>query len=158
MTREEMLQIQACLDGELSEADRRACEDRCARDPEARALLEELRHVRDALRHFDESAIRLPESREFYWSKIARAIERAESGPAVVRGGSWVEVLRAWRRWLAPVAVLGALALAVTLRQPDSAPSDYPELHLTLADSAATTYRDDARGLTLVWFTWPAEE
>ncbi|NGO40350.1 hypothetical protein G4L39_13225 [Limisphaera ngatamarikiensis] len=158
MTPEEMLQVQAYVDGELPESERRAWEVRLARDAEARALAEELRQIRAVLRTVDESPIRVPESREFYWSGIARAIGARKAGSA---GGArfwWEAVWQAWKRWLAPAAVLAALALVIVLRQPAGGPTDYPEVQLMLAESGATTYRDDARGLTLVWFTWPAEE
>lgn len=157
MSREELLKLQAWLDGELPEAERRVWETRLASDPAARALVEELRAVRIALQSYDESRIRLPESREFYWSQIARAIG-SRSGPSMLASDrSWWGWLVGWKRWLAPAAALASVALVLLFSLPVSQPAEYPELDLAFVDSQATTYRDDARGLTLVWFAYPAE-
>ena len=76
-----------------------------ARDREAAALLEELRNTRAALAGF-EAEVRLPESREFFWSKIEREIQRLEApAPRPARGaapgtacaGSWCPLPRS--RW-----------------------------------------------------------
>ena len=72
---QELLKLQAYLDGELPESEARGLVDWLAADPEAAALLAELDSTRGALREFDEQ-IKLPESRDFYWSKIQRAISR----------------------------------------------------------------------------------
>ncbi|MCS7091212.1 MAG: hypothetical protein RMN51_03035 [Verrucomicrobiota bacterium] len=155
MNRDELLQLQAWLDGELPDSERRAWETRLASDPQARALVEELRTVRTALQNFDERAIRLPESREFYWSKIARAIQTPRNAPQqpAPKWYGWAD----WKRWLAPAAALGTLALVLTLSLPNSQPAEYPELDLAFIDSDATTYRDDVRNFTLIWFNYPAE-
>jgi|YNPMSStandDraft_1061717.scaffolds.fasta_scaffold68882_2 anti-sigma factor RsiW len=159
MTHDEQLKLQAWLDGELSESERQACEARWTHDPQAQALLAQLRHVQATLKQFDESQLRLPESREFYWSRIARALESQASSTAVPAGtglSPWAWLAQ-WKRWLAPAALLASLAAVLTLTLPSPGQPDYPEMHLSLADSHATTYRDDAQRLTLVWFTYPAE-
>lgn len=159
MTRDEQLKLQAWWDGELPESERQACAARWANDPQAQALLEELRLVQGTLRRFDETPLRVPETREFYWSRIARAID-AGSKPAtapVPATQGWRAWLTDWRRWLAPAAGVVGLAAVLLLSLPGSGPSDYPELHLSQADNHATTYRDDEHRLTLVWFTYPAE-
>ena len=74
---EEQLKLQAFLDGELPEKEARAMAEKLAREPDSAALLAELRQTRDALAGF-EAEIRLPESREFFWSKIEREIQRSE--------------------------------------------------------------------------------
>ena len=77
MKDEQQLKLQAYLDGELPDSEVRAVADWIAKDAEAAGLLAELKNTRGALAGF-EAEIKLPESREFYWSKIAREIERAE--------------------------------------------------------------------------------
>ena len=72
------LKLQAFLDGELPEAEASEVANWLARDREAAALLEELRNTRSALAGF-EAEVRLPESREFFWSKIEREIQRLET-------------------------------------------------------------------------------
>src|SRR6266702_2258506 len=90
------LKLQAYLDGELPEAEARAVATWLARDREAVALLAELRATRKALAGF-EAGIRLPESGEFFWSKIQRAISALELAeparelfPQVGAGGKFV--------------------------------------------------------------------
>jgi len=69
------LKLQALLDGELPEAEASEVAKWLARDREAAALLEELRHTGAALKGA-EMGVRLPESREFFWSKVQREIQR----------------------------------------------------------------------------------
>ena len=79
------LKVQAWLDGELPEAEASEVTKWLARDREAAALQEELRNTRQALAGF-EAGINLPESREFFWSKIEREIQRLETpAPAAAK-------------------------------------------------------------------------
>src|SRR5579859_1055327 len=103
MDYEAQLRVQAYLDGELPEGEARQVANRLAQDREAVALLAELRQTRQALAGF-EAGIRLPESEEFYWSKIKRQIEREQPAEAPARAASlWAVRLR---RWLMPAAGL----------------------------------------------------
>ena len=106
MNRQQQLEIQAWIDGELSEHEARAAAERARLDPEARALADNLRHFSRLLRDH-QPARPLPESREFYWSGIRRAIEAQtpRENPAPRRGISWLA-------WLVPA---GAVALAAIL-------------------------------------------
>jgi anti-sigma factor RsiW len=78
---EKQIKVQAYLDGELGGEELRQVETLCSQDPEAVALLAELRMTRDILAG-GESAVQLPESREFYWSKIRREIQTSERAQA----------------------------------------------------------------------------
>ena len=69
------MRLQAYLDGELPDSEAREAASLLAQDAEARALLAELKNTSAAMAGF-ELDIKLPESREFYWSKIEREIER----------------------------------------------------------------------------------
>ena len=156
MTLERQLKLQAYLDGELPEREQRVVAGWLEREPELRALLAELRSSRDALSG-NEPVVSLPESREFYWSKIEREILRAEREPRLARG---LGVLAWLRRMLVPAAGLAMVVLAGTvLLWPGRAhPGDGAfELSVT-EDSGATTYRDHANGVTLVWLSYPATE
>jgi len=77
MDHEKQLKLQAFLDEELSEAEAKEVASWLAKDQEATLLLAELRNTRQSMARF-EAGVRLPESREFYWSKIEREIERLE--------------------------------------------------------------------------------
>ena len=67
------LKLQALLDGELPEREAAEVEARVKADPQAQALLDELRMTTTALRG-NELERALPETREFFWSKIERTI------------------------------------------------------------------------------------
>jgi len=158
MDHDAQLKLQAWLDGELPEAEAREVADWLARDHEAAALAEELRNTRDVLAGF-ESDVRLPESREFFWSKIEREIVRQEaSAPsAPAPKVSWVAL---FRRFLVPASAVAFVAIVGLLLVRPAGPSGRPmsaETETTLADAGAFTYRDFAAGTTLVWLSYPAD-
>lgn len=152
MNEEQQLRLQAFLDGELPEAEARDVANWTARDSAAAALLTELRHTRQALAGF-ENDIKVPESREFYWSRIARVIERPEPARASSRPTS---VLAALRRFLIPATALAVLMIVGFVATRD-AHHTAPTMEAALADTGAFTYRDDAAGMTVVWLSYPAE-
>src|SRR5947208_8623721 len=105
------LKVQAYLDGELPEAEAREVALWLARDGEAVGLLGELRNTRQSLVGF-EIGVTLPESREFFWSKIEREIQRQEQ-PA--RQPQSAPFLARLQRFLMPASAVAVLALAVLL-------------------------------------------
>jgi len=149
MEHDEQLKLQACLDGELSEAEARAVIDRAAQDPEAATLMAEMRQTRAVVAAFEQE-LRVPETREFYWSKIQREIER-QAQPAPAPASPWLSALR---RILTPVAAIGMVALITVMvgRQSSSQVSE-----TALRDSGALTYHDFEKGTTLVWLSYPAD-
>jgi anti-sigma factor RsiW len=150
------LKLQAFLDGELPEGEARKVTKLVAQDRESAALLEELRNTRSALAGF-EAEIRLPESREFFWSKVACGIERLET-PAPEPAP--LPFFALWRRFLIPAAAL-ALALVVGLvLTRTTGPVDRTagsDSETAVADASAFTYRDYSAGTTLVWVSYPAD-
>lgn len=155
MEYQDQLKLQAYLDGELPEAEARKLANRLAEDPEARALLTELRQTRQALAGF-ENDLRLPESREFFWSKIQRQIQLLEA-PAPARAAPLPWLFRL-RRMLIPAtgfAVVALLALVVS-REGMTGGSD-PSVETAVEDSGAFTYHDSSAGVTLVWLSYPAD-
>src|SRR3954467_4785574 len=103
------LKLQAYLDGELPEAEARDVAKWLAKDQEAVLLLGELRNTRQAMASL-EAGVRVPESREFFWSKIEREIGRLEQPQRVEQKRPFIFRLQ---RFLVPLS--GALALAVVL-------------------------------------------
>src|SRR5688572_29577214 len=87
------LKLQAYLDGELSGAEVKEVADWLAQDGAARDLLSELQISHRAMAG-NETIRPCPETREFYWSKIAREIESQEKTQPARRAGlpvlSWI--------------------------------------------------------------------
>ena len=147
MNKDTELKIQAWVDGELPASEANRVNRLVAADPEARSLAEGLRTLKAALKG-NEPELKVPETREFYWSKIARQIEREEAVPARASVPWFVQ----WRRFLMPLAgVAGALALMLfTLSQFVPAPS-FDEATDTSSEMEAFTFRDQNAGMTVVW-------
>lgn len=156
MTLESQLKLQSYLDGELSAVEVREVESWLENDNGPRLLLAELRNTNTALAGY-EMKVQLPESREFYWSKIDREIqglERPESRSLPIK------IYGDWRRILISVGALAVVTLAAVLVAPRLGNVSDPHLAVTetaLADSGAFTYRDYRSGTTLVWLSYPAE-
>ena len=154
MERENELKLQAFVDGELPENDAREVASWLAKDSEANGLFNELRNTRKALKDA-EPTVRVPESREFYWSKIQREIERQEPAAAAPQRTIWSGFFRR----LAPFsAVAATLALLIWVGLEAGLLQRFaPDTEMTVADSGTFTYHDYANGTTLVWISYPAE-
>jgi anti-sigma factor RsiW len=152
MDYQDQLKLQAYLDGELPEAESREMANRLARDQDAAALLTELRQTREAVAGFEDE-VRLPESREFYWSKIKREIERPEQPVAESRPS--IPLIVRLRRFLVPAAGLALLVIAglVTTHSPETGP-----IETALADPGAMIYHDYSARATFVWLSYPADK
>jgi anti-sigma factor RsiW len=162
MNLEQQLKLQALLDGELPEREAREVLAWTQRDSAAAGLLAELKNTRQAMVN-SEPHLSVPESREFFWSKIEREIQRREPVAAVTPEPSHFAALR---RWLLPVVAVGALVIAglvAHFHMPSGnimavADADAPTVETTLANSDVTTYRDAGEGTTLVWFSYTADD
>jgi len=115
MELEAKLSIQALIDGELSAEKQVDIERLVKADSEAQALFKELSNTVGALKE-SELEHNLPETREFFWSKVSAEIERedrqaevAQSRPGAV---AW------WKKLMVPVGAAAALVVAFTLFQP----------------------------------------
>jgi anti-sigma factor RsiW len=146
------LKLQAWLDGELPPAEAEAMRRFAESDPEARSLAAGLQGIRAALLQH-ERPLAVPETREFYWSKIQREIQRAERiRPTQPR-------VRRWRLWLAPLAGASALAavLLVTLH-PSPSPEAFNQVSVTAAGYQARTFHDKATGMNFVFLQDTAQQ
>ncbi|MGC3957962.1 MAG: hypothetical protein QM813_08470 [Verrucomicrobiota bacterium] len=124
-----------------------------ATDAAARDLFVELTNTRDVfIAH--EASIKLPESREFFWSKIQREISR-EVKPVPAPASNFS--LAAWlHRALVPAGAMAAVAIAVMLSLPHTGGAgDYTT---TSGDTATFTYHNYATGTTLVWLDYGSVE
>jgi hypothetical protein len=156
MNPEMELDLQSYLDGELTGREARRVEQLLASNREAQALLQELKITKELLGG-NELAVKLPETREFYWSKIQRGIERSEHlEPA---GGVETETLWGrWKRYLAPMAgVAAVVALGVlTAKVYDAATFNSSAKHLAeiqnLSDETGSySFRSQSENMFVVW-------
>lgn len=147
------MKLQASLDGELSEREARRVSGWLATDPAAQGLLAELRMAKTALAG-NEPEIKVPESREFYWSKIEREIHRA----AEVQARSEDTPLFAWRGFLAPltgVALVALLAVGTawfyTSRTTKPEPSYLAEIENHSENTGSLSFRSQSENMLVVW-------
>jgi anti-sigma factor RsiW len=145
------LKLQSYLDVELPEKEAREAANLLAQDRSAVALFAELRNTRQALAG-QEVGIQLPESREFFWSKIKRDIERQELADA---RPTRTPVLTAWRRFFVPAGAVAVLAIAAFVGIFGGAQG--PVHEMAVSDPGALTYHDFSSGTTLVWLSYPSE-
>ena len=159
MTEEAQLRLQAFLDGELPEKDASEVAAWLARDSEATNLLAELRNTRKALADY-EPALKPPESREFYWSKIQREIQRSEPVRAPAKRTSVFALLRRVLVPLGSVAVLAIVGLLAFQQFSGSGHGETPRAQVSamLANVSAFTYRDQGQGMTVIWLSYPTEK
>lgn len=151
MNDETKLRLQAWVDGELPPKEAAEVDARLRADPEAQALVAELRHTRAALGS-GEAAVSVPMPRELYWSGIERQIRLASEHPTP--SPSWREFSGLWR-WLAPVG-LAALLGVLTLSFWDNGGQgrgllERAEIESPLDDISSITFRSDTEGMTIVW-------
>ncbi|HTG44562.1 MAG TPA: hypothetical protein VK633_08520 [Verrucomicrobiae bacterium] len=159
MKSDTQLKVQAYLDNELSPNEARKVAGLISSDREAQELYNELKDTREILTHH-EPALKLEESREFYWSKIQRQIESSEREPETPAASPW------WIRLLAPVVGTAALfALLLAVMNPSQRVLNRSEVDLAGAstsgfvheveelapDVSTITFRSEAEGVTVVW-------
>ncbi len=124
-----------------------------ARDRDAQALFDELSNTKAALAGH-EAEVKLPETREFYWSKIQREIARLEAPAAEAAPEprvSWTGWML--RRWL-PVSGLVAASCAVVLFMllSGNTQAQLAEMELNSDKMGAYTFRDQKEKMTMIWF------
>jgi anti-sigma factor RsiW len=145
------LKLQAYLDGELPEQEAAEIKASLARDPEAQLLLAELQNTSRALSGH-EAGMKLPESREFFWSKIQREIERQERPAVAAPKVSWLAGLLRGQFVPAGGAAFLAILLTVLVVHSRAGAGPYAEMELASDDMGAYTFRDQSDKMTMVWF------
>lgn len=153
MKHETELKIQAHLDGELSPTEAQQITELIRRDTEARALYESLAATRTMLTE-NEPQLALPESREFYWSKIERAIRRPALAEEQVpqHAAGWN---RWWMRFAVPFAgaamVLAVILIGPRFGAPLLSTQDWRGVELPFEGASSITFHSDAENMTVVW-------
>ncbi|MDB6110786.1 MAG: putative transrane anti-sigma factor [Pedosphaera sp.] len=150
MNHDAQLRLQAYLDGELPEQEAAEVKGRLARDPEAQLLLAELQNTSKALSGHEAEA-KLPESREFFWSRIQREIQLQERLAEPVPKAPWTSWLQGQ---FAPAGGLAfvAILLTVLVFHSRAGAGQYGEMELASDDMGAYTFRDQKDKMTMVWF------
>ncbi len=153
---EKELKVQAHLDQELSSGEAKQVAQWLEADPAAKAVRAELEAVRRLMR-VGEVEVKLPESREFYWSKIERAIQSQTTQAARTANRAprpW------WWRVLAPaMGGLALLAAVLSLVRSSSTGSSLAYLHeieTPLEDTSAISFHSQSAGMTVVWVQSPS--
>jgi anti-sigma factor RsiW len=142
MSDRQLLEIMAYADGELDASRRHEVEKQIAEDPSAAALHLELTACAALLRAHEPLGA-VPETREFYWSRIQRRIAAEEQ--AAARAKATKVPAFGWLRWLAPAIGVAALALVVTYQQRPG-----PTI-LAVGEASSMTFTSEADGVTISW-------
>lgn len=138
------LKLQAMLDGELDALDLREVEALLAQDAPSAALMQELKWTRLAVAG-NEAEAKLPESREFYWSKISRAIEAGEKQVvAAPTERAW------WLKLLYPATGLAAM-VAVMFGISDKRTADGGDSESVTEDVNAVSFRSESEKMSVVY-------
>lgn len=155
MKRDLALKYQAFVDGELSEREARSVVQAIERDPEAQALVAELRATK-AILAGNQPEVTMPETPEFFWNKVRREIERCAAESAGVPQPRWAVALAGWRRFVAPlagVAVIAFLAIGAVKffspKQVDDYLQHLAEIENLSEHSTSFSFRSD--NMFVVW-------
>jgi anti-sigma factor RsiW len=155
MNLEDGIKLQAHLDGELTGREAQQVAALIESDVEARALFGELQQTKTWLKA-NEPELRLPESREFFWSKIERDIQRLESAPAEKRAPAFLLFLRRHFNAIAGTSVATALVMFVAFQMNWLSPSMFEEIDNPLDDDTGSfSFRSESQKMTLVWIANP---
>ena len=160
MNKDLHLRLQSYLDGELSDRERRRVEAWLSQDADARAWRAELAMAKGFL-HGNEPEKQVPDTREFYWSKIRREIERTEKAASASSQSPWF----VWRKYLVPVAGVALVTLmAVSTIRLNTVPSIDPyvshlaEIENLSEHSGSFSFRSQAENMFVVWVYDRTEE
>jgi anti-sigma factor RsiW len=158
MNHELELKVQAYVDGQLSRRQAQKVERWAAQDPQAQALVAELRVAKSLLTGNDVERL-VPESREFYWSKIQRQIERLEQNEASAQPTP----LLGWRRYLAPLAggafaALLVIGLLAGYFRGDASPQHLVQVEDLSEHFSSFSFRTPADRMFVVWIHERATE
>jgi len=141
------LKLQAWIDGEVSPSEVRRLAELAERDPQVNQLVQELRMTRQLLAA-NPPEVAVPETREFYWSKIERQIQNLPMEPSPTGSRS----VFGWRRWMASIAGVAALGVMVLIAIGQFAPTaTFDEVSATADGMEAMTFHDQTAGVTVVW-------
>ncbi len=150
LTEQQMLAIQADVDGELAPRERSEVQALLAASAVARAFRDRISGAREVIRR-GEPTRGVPEGRDFYWSQIRRQIEAAERlGPTSTPR----RAVPAWLRWLGwGSPVLGAAAVAWVMMRPDGrfGLETAALIEGSQLEASGLVFRSEYDGVTIHW-------
>ncbi len=150
MNIDQQLQLQSYLDGELSPRETRQITEMLKVDASARALLEELKNTKTALAG-NELEVKLPESRDFFFSKIQRQIEREAQAQTQKAPERTPVLAQLWKYFLPLAGATAAVILYAVVSQNPSGLAYVPGEGESSGEMAAYTYRSQSDRMTVVW-------
>jgi anti-sigma factor RsiW len=138
------LKLQALLDGELEAREVREVEALLAQDIQHAALMQELKWTKAAVIG-NEAEVKLPDTREFYWSQISRRIETEEKQAAAAPAErAW------WLKLLYPATGLAAM-VAVMFVISGGRTTDGSDTESVPEDVNAVSFRSEAQEMSVVY-------
>lgn len=138
------LKLQALLDGELDAREARHAEALLAQDAQSAALLQELTWTKGAIVG-NEAEMKLPESREFFWGKVERAITVEEKQAAAAPAErAW------WLKFLYPATGLAAV-VAVMFVVSGGRTTDGADSESVTEDVNAVSFRSESEKMSVVY-------
>jgi len=141
---EQLLDLQAYVDGELPAERRRQVEAALPADLNAQELVTGLRQLGSLIRAHEPTAT-VPVSREFYWSQIRRQIDAEQpKAPAASAALGWL-------RWLIPAMGVAAVAVVVSTQQTPREITLAGGGDVTVVDVSSTVFRSESDGVTVHW-------
>ena len=150
------LKVQALVDGELTGREAEELRERLETDAGLKEFYERLTAVRELMADA-ELPRTLPESGDFHWSQISKAIEceerQAKQMARPASGANWL------LRWVFPLAGIACLMLLLTLQQtrnPNlsiSLGSDH-ELELSIDGLDVMTFNTGDDNMSVVWLDY----
>ena len=150
------LKIQALVDGELTGREAEELLGRLETDAGLKEIYERLTAVRELMAGA-ELPRTLPESGDFHWSQISKAIEfderQANHMARPASGANWL------LRWVFPIAGIACLMLLLTLQQTEnpnlgiSLGSNH-ELELSIDDLDVMTFNTEDDDMSVVWLDY----
>ncbi|HEX3721135.1 MAG TPA: hypothetical protein VH595_24555 [Verrucomicrobiae bacterium] len=146
MKHELELKVQAWLDGEASGREAAHLAEWIARDAEAGALAAGLKSVKGSMAG-NELPGTTSDSREFYWSKIERQIQREALAPRE-EALPW---FARWRQFALPLTGVAALVFLLTLAVRHVQEPTFDEISATDEGMDAVTFHDQSAEMTVVW-------
>ena len=148
------IRLQAYLDGELTDREAQQVSALIESDAGARALFEELQRTTTLLKA-NEPELVLPESREFFWNKVEREIERLEMVPTASAAPAWVLFFKRHLSTLSGVAVAAALVVFIAAQMNIVPQNLLEEIDNPLDDVGTFSFRSESQQMTLVWISNP---